>query len=283
MPPAAPQAVEAGTRNNSALVVSNPCRRVQTRMQVLDIALCATQLFAAALDPKLLNLIGPETRSVFGRDAARHRQSGLNKLLPAASLASQTIEITGPTGIPLSVQIGGGDTDSVILDNTTSIQGDQALIEEATRLWGRTDIVPTPLAIRAQQLAGMYDNWFVIVRPLEQGQNAAPLKYRAELVNAIEQISGGIRFGTTIEIRVEALMQTSDHARTLAALGHWLPGLVQLIQSEGAFAQLAEIAENISVVAEGRTVTLSFQLAEGKVKELADVMGSPMAGEPVHF
>jgi len=89
------------------------------------------------------------------------------------------------------------------------------------------------------------------------------------MANTIEELSGGIRFGTNIEFKLEALMRSNEDAKALAALGRRLPGLIQLMPSPGIIGPLVGIAEKISATADGRLVTLSFYLSHDKVKEVA--------------
>lgn len=69
------------------------------------------------------------------------------------------------------------------------------------------------------------------------------MKYRDQLAATIEEVSGGIRFGTNIEVTVEALMRINEDAKALAALEGWLPGAVQMI-ADAAMPLLVDVVED---------------------------------------
>lgn len=58
-----------------------------------------------------------------------------------------------------------------------------------------------------------------------------PLKYRHDLIDAVEEISGGIRFGTINEFYLEAVFRDSEDAWASATLARWLPGILRLTGS----------------------------------------------------
>lgn len=243
------------------------------------LALLTVPLWAADLNPKILNLIGANTRLVGGSNIERHRNSALGAFFPINYAAKQSVFIETldrDDSHSLFLLIGSEpatDPDYRSLDSNTVVSGPPSAVEEAVQLWAREDIKPGSLAFRAQQLAGTYDHWFLMAKPLEFLTHAQtvpwPLKYRDEMANTIEELSGGIRFGTNIEFKMEALMRTNEDAKALAALGRWLPGLLQLMPSPGVIGPLVDIAEKISATADGRLVTLSFYLSDDKVKEVA--------------
>jgi hypothetical protein len=243
------------------------------------LALITMPLWAADLNPKVLNLISANTQLVGGANMERHRNSALGAVFPVNYAAKQSVFIEtldGNESRTLLLSIGGEpatDVDSRSLDSYTVVSGDPSAIEEATQLWAREDIQPSPMAFRARQLAGIYDHWFLMSKPLDflirPHTTLWPLKYRDEMVNTIEELSGGIRFGTSIEFKAEAVMRTNEDAKALAALGRWLPGLLQLMPSPGFIGPLVDIAEKISATADGRIVTLTCSLSDDKVKEVA--------------
>src|ERR1039458_1356042 len=84
----------------------------------------------------------------------------------------------------------------------------------------------------------------------------------------VEEASGGIRVGAFSEVHVEVLMKTADDAATLAGLVRWLPGLIQLKEPRGLQSRMIELAENVSIRAEGRLATISFVISERKLEDM---------------
>ena len=256
---------------------------------VLAAVLTTHDAFPAEIDPKLFRMIGPNATLVTGVNVERHQQSALAALFPMEDAAAQSIWIDNRDSTKLNILVGPHakpdveTNDTLDLDAFTRLQYFGQLYTEDAAQQTRTVLAafaqrlnapeaPTTLAVRAQQLAGSYDTWFVIEKPLEALASTRrtlpwPLKYRDQLAATIEEVSGGIRFGTNIEVTVEALMRTNEDANALAALGRWLPGAVQLIADAG-MPLLVDIAEDYTVTADGRRVTLAFHLAEDKVAEV---------------
>lgn len=252
----------------------------------LSAVLTMHDAFPAEIDPKFFRLIGPNSTLVTGVNIERHQQSALAALFPMEDAAAQSIWIDNRDSTKLNILIGPHvkpsveTNDTLDLDAFTRLQYFGQVYTEDAAQQTRTVLAafaqrlnapeaPTTLAVRAQQLAGSYDTWFVIEKPLEALASTRhtltwPLKYRDQLAATIEEVSGGIRFGTNIEVTVEALMRTNEDAKALAALGRWLPGAVQLIADAG-MPLLVEIAEDYTVTADGRRVTLTFHLPEDKV------------------
>ena len=102
------------------------------------------------------------------------------------------------------------------------------------------------LARKAQRLSESYDNWFLIVRPLEllvRSSTAPPSHFAAELMQMVEEASGGIRLGALSEVHAEVLMKTADDAAEAfehshhAACGSTL-GIVQALAAWNGPARL---------------------------------------------
>lgn len=261
------------------------------KIQILALT-AALASHAADINPKVFRMIGPNAMLVTGINVERHHQSQLSQLFPGiADNAPQSIWIENRDSTKLQILIGPQRTAPeaserpLTLDPSTRIQffgqgwseetekrHDTALAE-AARQFESPDAPPTALAARAQQLSGIYDDWFIIERPLEfiagsrNAPSSVPLKYRDDLAKTIEELSGGIRYGSNDEVKVEAVMRTSDDAKALAALVRWVPGLIQLMAGE-ALPLLVDLAEDLTVTTDGRRVTLSCHFPEDKVAEL---------------
>jgi hypothetical protein len=96
----------------------------------------------------------------------------------------------------------------------------------------------------------------------------------------IEEVRGGIRVGGYNEMSLEVLVKTADDAYALAAIGRWLPGLMEMQNSHGLESALADLAENLVVGSEGRVVTLSVSVAESKLGELVKSLMAGREREP---
>jgi hypothetical protein len=255
----------------------------------LTLALVAASLQAGELNPKVLTLIGENARTVYGGNLARYRQTVWNNIAPwrldqaVSGSVQQLVVIANDDGgpPPLTIMIGSAAASEqadglqfASLDSATSVFGDEAGTQEAVRRW-RENSDMGELARKAQRLSESHDNWFLIVRPLEllgRSSIAPPSHFAAELMQMLEEASGGIRVGAFSEVHAEVLMKTADDAATLAGLGRWLPGLIQLKEPHGLQSRMIDLAENVSIRAEGRLATISLVISERKLEDMLKVL-----------
>jgi hypothetical protein len=251
----------------------------------LAIAFLSTHLLLAGeLNQKILKLIGPDARIVTGMDVERYRDSPLQEIFPwkldaaVSGAVHQLIIIQyGPrdnkppltilTGSPKGVQTEDGPQFAQ-LDAGTTILGDPASIEEARRRW-RSDQPAGEIADQVRRLSGTYDNWFLIVKPLQLSRQPddPSLKYRDEVMRVVEQVRMGVRLGAFNEMHIEVVTRTPEDAATLAALGKWLPGLVQMANPLARESMLINQAENLNVFAGGNVASLSFTLSKEAIEK----------------
>jgi hypothetical protein len=242
----------------------------------------ATNLAAAELTPNVLHLIGPEAWVVTGIDLQRYSTSELHHLFPwdiATKDMRQVIRIGGVhDGGQLTVFVGpqpveqaGSAFQSTALDPNTTAVGEAGAVQDAIRQWNRSGN-PSQLALEARSLSGEYDGWFLLLKPLENfthNDSAPSSKYVTDLIQVVEQVSGGIRFGSVNELEIDIVTRSASDAASLAALVQWMPGLILLngpgMQERG----LIEAAEDLVVRTNGRMVSISFTLSESRVSMLA--------------
>ena len=263
-----------------------------------SVALIATVLSAAELDPRLLRLIGPDAKFVGGIDEERFAGSQLGKVFsggnPLVRPARFAMAITNSDGRMLSVRvysapIPGPETEEppleyrgariwksetsaeALLESSIALHGDVQSITDAIDRWSAAVGPLSAAAAKAGRLSSSYDVWFLACKPLEvpgSPASAVPLKHRAELVQAIEEARGGIRLGAVDEASVEVDAKSPDEAAALAVIGRYLPGFVEIQEPHGAQSALLALADRWDSRSEGRTTTLSVSVAEFRIEEM---------------
>ncbi len=246
---------------------------------------------AADLPSKLLRLIGPDATIVASADLERQSNSVLNPLFtpsvpPGGGLKAPSRVLWVEYGTPdsssmLTAAIGplpprNPDEDGAeptLLDSNTAVSGDPRRIREAQQRW-KTALPLTPMAAKVLQLSQSYDSWMILEKPLAfladlpatPDVTAVALKYRAQILDAVEEISLGIRFGQVDEFHVEAVFRTAEDASAVATLARWLPGLLQLGTRALGPPLFVNAMEGFTVLADGRRVTLSARLPEDQAR-----------------
>jgi hypothetical protein len=262
----------------------------------LSIAMLTTVLTASELDPKLIRLIRPDTRAIYGIHVERYRNSMLASFYPVwleelsrgfgmeegqihqfmmakrdgADGEMQLIMFRRAPSVPI---VPTNEVVSMaLLDSTTGIVGDADSVREAIGRWRQEVSGSGHVGTKARELSASYDNWFLIVRPLEKldrARTASVLRQENDLRTLVEEVRGGIRLGAFNEVSVDVVMKTADDAAALAGASRWLPGFIQLQASHSPEGGIANLAENLAVTANGRIVSISFSLAESELEELA--------------
>jgi hypothetical protein len=256
---------------------------------------------AQSVSPKLASIIPPDTALIYSIDRERYADSALQSFYPMAEesagqcpgkLRQIIFAERAPTagGGKLMILRGANvapgcasadetnDTVSVqapkliVLETGTAITGDQDTVRSALERWQQqAGAGDGDLAAEVRQMSETYDNWFIAIRPLHAAAEGQPggshLSYRSQFTDMVEEVRAGIRLGKINEVEVEVEMKTPEDATAAAGLGRWLRGLLQT--RWGPEAALAEVAEDLSVTAAGKVVSLSFTLDSAKVRELS--------------
>src|SRR6266850_6390455 len=148
----------------------------------LGMAMWTAVLIASDLDPKLLRLIGPDTKAIYGIDVARYRHSMLAELFPMSTgftadegkIHLLMVAIHGELDHPLQLRVLRGALSPVLgenvalLDSTTGVTGDEDRVREAIGRWRQEMGATEEIASRVRQLSASFDTWFLVVRPLEK-------------------------------------------------------------------------------------------------------------------
>ena len=282
------------------------------KISVLGIA---TGLVAGELDPRVLRLIKPDATLIYSIDAERHRNFALAELdplwLPGVSQEDakriSRVTVSGDRDVAdssLAVFEGAfsllwsvspreerdgasGSFRVALLNNSLGIAGSPETLQAATERWRAADDPISDIATKAKEVSRSYDNWFVVLMPLEtldqsnktaekmhgdlykdMPRPASP-KHLGGLLKMIDEIRGGVRLGAVHEFSFEVLVKTVEDASGLAAIARWLPGLSELEESERLFSKktIAKLAENLVVRVSGRTLTISFSIADKAIAE----------------
>jgi hypothetical protein len=268
-------------------------------------ALLATGATAEPLSSRLASLIPSDALFVAGIDIARYQHAQLNSFYPmtlegmpcgeGSAWIENVRQLVVAEGAPgsgmnrLTILIGtatspsqSGESDGAdaagngsfaLLDAATVVCGHPQMVREALSRWHSAGGQSGELADKVKRMSETYDNWFIKVRPFEISEDSRGpvkiLKYRADFAGAVKEVLGGVRVGGINEVRVEVVTEAPEDAAALAALGRWLPGLVQMKAPYSNESALADLAENLTVMPAGNTVSLSFTLDDSKLEDLA--------------
>ncbi|HTC88537.1 MAG TPA: hypothetical protein VK686_09590, partial [Bryobacteraceae bacterium] len=127
---------------------------------------------------------------------------------------------------------------------------------------------------KAQQVSATNDFWFVTLVPLSNFSGAIPDPnlsgaMQGNLFAAINQASGGVRFGDTVTISAEAVTRSEKDAQALVDVVKFFAGLVQLNkQNNPAAGQVATLLDTLQATTSGNTTTISLAIPEQALEQL---------------
>jgi len=157
---------------------------------------------------------------------------------------------------------------------TSALAGDITSVKEA--IDRKQSNAPTDSNVfnKAQQVSANNDFWFVTLVPLSNFSGAIPDgnlsgAMQGNLFAAINQASGGIRFGDTVTISAEAVTRSEKDAQALVDVVKFFAGLVQLNKQNNATAgTVATLLDTLQTSASGNTTTISLAIPEQALEQL---------------
>jgi hypothetical protein len=166
------------------------------------------------------------------------------------------------------------DTVLAFLDGSTALVGDPASVKAAIdRRKSNAPADGTVLA-KAQSTSSGKDFWFVTLVPLSNFSASMPDPnlsgaMQGNLLAAINQMSGGIRFGDTVTISAEAVTRSEKDAQALVDVVKFFAGLVQLNrQKDPAAGQVATLLDTLQTSTAGNITTISLAIPEQQLEQL---------------
>jgi hypothetical protein len=175
------------------------------------------------------------------------------------------------------------DTVLAFLDSSTALVGDPASVKAAIdRKKSNAPVDGTVLA-KAQGISSGKDFWFVTLVPLSNFSGSIPDAnlsgaMQGNLLAAINQMSGGIRFGDTVTISAEAITRSEKDAQALVDVVKFFAGLVQLNrQKDPAAGQVATLLDTLQTSTAGNVTTISLAIPELQLEQMLNSAHHPHA------
>ena len=221
----------------------------------------------------------PDNRWIVGA----HGAFNVSKITSVA-VASGGV-LTSYQGITLVTHSGGPksqvDTGIAFLDNRTALVGDVNSVKAAIdRTKSNTPADPTVTA-KAQAASSGEDFWFVTLVPLSNFAGSIPTgaaggAMQGNLLAAINQASGGIRFGDTVNITAAAVTRSEKDAQALVDVVKFFAGLVQLNRQQNpAAGQVATLLDTLQTSISGNITTISLAIPEQQLEQLLNTVQHP--------
>jgi len=164
-------------------------------------------------------------------------------------------------------------------DSSSAVMGDLASVKAAIQR-KKTDSAPpqSDLVGKVQDLSAKNDFWFVTLVPISEFAGAMPNAnlsgaMKGDLLSAIHEASGGVRFGETITISGRAVTRSDKDAQALVDVFRFLAGMIQLNSQKNQVAgQVTTLLDNMELKTDGNVMTMSLAIPEQQLEQLMSTL-----------
>ncbi|HEV2686956.1 MAG TPA: hypothetical protein VGV35_00340 [Bryobacteraceae bacterium] len=163
-------------------------------------------------------------------------------------------------------------------DSSNAIMGDIASVKAAIQRQQTKAATPTKLMAKVRALSAKNDFWFVTLVPISEFAGAMPdpnlsSAMKGNLLAAVHEASGGIRFGPTVDITGEAVTRSEKDALALVDVFKFVAGLVQTNrQNDATVGKIADWLDTMDLKTKDNVMTMSVAIPEKQLEQMLDTM-----------
>jgi hypothetical protein len=172
-------------------------------------------------------------------------------------------------------------TGIAFLSNSLALVGDVNSVQAAIDRGKNNTPADASIVAKAQAVSAGKDFWFVSLVPLSNFSSSVPDPsgaMKGNLLGAINQASGGIRFGDTVTITAEAVTRSEKDAQALVDVVKFFASLIQLNRQQNPTAgQVATLLDTLQTSASGNITTISIAIPEQQLEQLINGVRAPPA------
>jgi len=174
---------------------------------------------------------------------------------------------------------GGGKAKAIsqalaFLSNSIAIAGDVDSVRGAIdRRSSGSGVSDAGLSSKVASSSVSQDAWVVSIVPISSFAGAVPNKnvsgaLQGDLIKGIQQSSGGVRFGSTIEISGELTARNDQDASSLADVVKFFMSMAQMSSPTSGNSEVSSLLHNLTVNTEANAVKVSLSIPENEVEML---------------
>jgi len=195
-------------------------------------------------------------------------------IFAAAAAAGHTVETYN--GVPILTGKENSLTHAVaFLGNSIAIAGDLDSVHGAIdRRTATSSAIDAALAAQIGQLSDSLDAWSISTVPLSSLANQKlpdeqlNTLLSSDLLKSIQQTSGGVKFGQSVQFSGQAVADSSQNATALADVVRFLGNMAQANAPASAAAAIGSLLQSLSVQTDGNTINLAAALPESQLENL---------------
>ena len=152
------------------------------------------------------------------------------------------------------------------LDNATAAIGDAQSVKGVIDRRGSGGGPDARLRARIDQLSSSYDFWVISAAPVADLAGSA---MQGDVLKAVVEIGGGIKFGADLLISIEAVNRTDKDAAALADVVRFFVGMAQMsAQKDPKAANSLQFLQRLQLTAEGNVTRMSLSIPGAELEKL---------------
>lgn len=163
-------------------------------------------------------------------------------------------------------------------DSSNAVMGDLASVRAAIQRKQTNAAASGQLLAKVRELSAKNDFWFVTLVPISEFAGAVPdpnlsSAMKGNLLAAIHEASGGVRFGETVTLSGEAVTRSDKDAQALVDVFKFVAGLVQVNrQNDKTVGQVATLLDTMELKTAGNIMSMSLAIPEKQLEQMLETM-----------
>jgi len=165
-----------------------------------------------------------------------------------------------------------------VFDASTAVMGPLDVVQAAIDRRVARAGVATGLAGKVKQISASNDFWFTTLVPLSEFASSMPDAnlagaLKGNMLKAVQQASGGVKFGTDILLTAEIVTRSPQDASALVDVVKFIAGLIQTNRKSDKTAErVSTVLDAIKCSAQGNVMTMSLSIPESTLEQMLNAM-----------
>jgi len=161
-------------------------------------------------------------------------------------------------------------------DSHAAVMGDLASVKAAIERDKNGAAAGSQLLGKVRNVSAKSDFWFVTLVPLSEFAGLMPDPalsgaMQGNMLSAVNQTSGGIRFGDTVTITAEAVTRSDKDAQALVDVVKFVASLLQMNrQNNAAAGQVASWLDTLDCKTAGNVMSMSVAVPERQLEQMLE-------------
>jgi hypothetical protein len=202
--------------------------------------------------------------------------------IKASAVSKGSAKIVTYGGVDMIVHAPSGASERhaiAFLESGVAVMADLNTLKQMIDSRAAPSILDPDLKSKIQNVGSVNDAWYVslVGGAAFLGQHAEGTEQdttHAKALQGVVQSSGGVKFGATIEVTLDATTRSDRDAQALSDVIRFGAGMVQMQrQNDSKAGILANALDNMTLQNTGTAVHLAVSMPEKSLEQLADAAG----------